>query len=254
MTTPPAPVLRIERRKLLAAPVTRIATMASVMLATATTAGGYAAATRAPNSEMGRKANAMLTSHDWDGYVGLASLSTGITLMLCAGIVLAWAVGREFTDGTVTGLFAVAATRRSIARAKLAAWLTWGVALVVTQTTISALAGAALGLPPAGVIHSWLILGVSNCCLLGSLSPIAWVSTHGRGYLAGIGATLALLVTTNLTSGFGLGQYIPWAVPTLWAAPGTAVSTTALTIPLAVGALGIRAATTSWNRLQLGRD
>lgn len=248
-----APLLRIECRKLYAAPVARTAALAVLVVATATSAGGYAAAIHAPDSDMGRKAAAMLTGTGWDAYLGLSALSLGITLLLAAGIVIAWAVGREFTDGTIVGLFAIASSRGSVAGAKIAACCTWGAALVLTQSTTSVLAGISLGLPALGALRGWLTMLVSGSCVLISILPVAWIATRWRGYLAGIGATLAVLVVTNLASGFGFGKCLPWAIPTLWASGDPTVPTAALTIPLAVGVLGGWATISSWNHLQLGR-
>lgn len=252
--TSPAPLLRIECRKLFASTITRTAATAVLVVATATSAGGYAAALHAPESDMGRKAATMLTAPGWGGYLGLSALSVGVTLLLAAGIVTAWVVGREFTDGTIVSLFAIAASRASVARAKLIACCAWGASLVLTQSTTSALAGISLGLPPTGALRSWLTMLISGTCLLVSILPIAWVATRWRGYLAGIGATLILLVVTNLASGFGLGHYIPWAIPTLWASGDTTVPTAALAIPLVVGLLSAWATTISWCHLQLGRS
>lgn len=145
-----APVLRIECRKLCASPVARSAAWAVLIMATATSAGGYAAAVHAPETDMGRKAAAMISGVGWNGYVGLAALSFGVTLLLAAGIVAAWTVGREFTDSTIVGLFAIGVSRASVARAKLVACLGWGLALTLVQSGASVLAGIALGLDPAG--------------------------------------------------------------------------------------------------------
>ena len=78
--TPHAPVLRIESRKLYASPVARTAACAVLIMATATSAGGYAAAVHAPGTDMGRKAAAMISGQGWSGYVSLAALSLGVTL------------------------------------------------------------------------------------------------------------------------------------------------------------------------------
>ena len=116
------------------------------------------------------------------------------------------------------------------------------------------MAGIGLGLDPAGALHAGLTLTISGFCLVCSVLPIAWVATHWRGYLAGIGATLAVLVATNLTSGFGLGRYVPWAIPTLWASGDPTVPAVALVIPLAVGLLGWCATSSAWKRIQIGRS
>ena len=253
MTASPAPVFRLECQKLFRAPVARVAAVAMFLLVFATSTGGYAAATRAPNSEMGRKAASMITAAGWDGYLGLTVLSLGVCTLLGGGSVIAWTVGREFTDGTVVGLFAVAASRGTIASAKIGAYLCWGTALMIILSTTSAVGGIMLGLPSTGALEGWLaVFTVGICNICGAL-PIAWVSTRWRGYLPGIGATLALLVLTNLATGFGLGHYVPWTIPTLWASHNSAVPTIALAMPILVGLVGTWIARRSWTNLQLGR-
>lgn len=253
MSTSPAPVLRIELRKLFAAPVAQTAAVAVLLLVTGTSVGGFAAAIHSPSSDIGRKAAAMVTGVGWDGYIGLSALSLGICTLLAGGVVVAWAVGREFTEGTVVGLFAIAASRGQIAQAKLHAFLCWASGLVLILSTTLVLGGLALGLPTDGLADAWLTLlaaGISMCC---STLPIAWVSTRWRGYLPGIGATLLILVATNLASGFGAGRYIPWAVPALWATPGSDIPTAMLALPVLVGLLGAWAVHDAWKHLQLGR-
>lgn len=253
MTAVPDPVFRLECQKLSQAPVARVATVAVFLLVLATSIGGYAAATRAPHSEMGRKATSMITATGWDGYLGLTVLSLGVCILLGGGSVIAWTVGREFTDGTIVGLFAVAASRGAVARAKMGAYLCWGTALMTILSTTSAVGGIMLGLPPTGALEGWLTVFTAGICIICAALPVAWVSTRWRGYLPGIGATLVLLVTTNLAAAFGLGPYIPWAIPTLWASHTSGVPTIALAIPILVGLVGAGITHHAWTNLQLGR-
>ena len=253
MTESSTPVFRLECQKLFRAPVTRVATIAIFLLVFTTSIGGYAAATRAPNSEMGRKAASMIATAGWDGYLGLTVLSLGVCALLGGGSVIAWTVGREFTDGTIVGLFAIAASRGSVASAKIGAYLCWGTALMTILSTASVVGGIMLGLSPAGALEGWLAVFTAGICSICGALPIAWVSTRWRGYLPGIGATLAILVVTNLAAGFGLGHYIPWAIPTLWASHNSGVPTIALAMPLLVGLIGAWLTRRSWINLQLGR-
>ena len=100
-------VIGLEARKVARATVTRVATIAALTLVTVTTAGGYAAAMHAGDTDMGRKAASMVTSPGWDGYTGLGATSVSATILLAVGVVMSWSVGREFTDGTIVGLFAI---------------------------------------------------------------------------------------------------------------------------------------------------
>ena len=64
-------IIGLEARKLVRATVTRVATVACLVLVTVTTAGGYAAAMRASDTDIGRKAASLVTSPGWGGYTGL---------------------------------------------------------------------------------------------------------------------------------------------------------------------------------------
>lgn len=253
MSRSPSAVMAIECRKIFRALVARIAAVAVLVLVSLTSIGGYAAAVHSPHSDLGRKAASMVSTHDWDGYTGLAALGLGASVLLSAGIVMAWTVGREFTDGTVVGLFAIPTSRGSIAAAKITVCAAWGLALVAAQSSISALGGIALGLPMAGALNCWLTLFAAGVGVIFSALPVMWVATRWRGYLPGIGATLAVVVTTNLAAGFGLGRYLPWAIPVLWATPGSHLAATALLVPVGVGFIGALATCRSWAGLQLGR-
>ena len=139
-------VLGLEARKLARAMVTRVATLAGLVLVTVATAGGYAAAMHAGDTDLGRKAASMVTSPGWDGYTALGATSVSATTLLAVGVVMSWSVGREFTDGTMVGLFAVPPTLRSIAAAKMVATLSWAALLGVGEAAMLTTAGLMLGL------------------------------------------------------------------------------------------------------------
>ena len=247
-------VIGLEARKLARATVTRVATIAALTLVTVTTAGGYAAATYAGDTDMGRKAASMVTSPGWDGYTALGATSVSATTLLAVGVVMSWSVGREFTDGTMVGLFAVPPTLRSIAAAKMVATLSWAALLGLGEATMLTTAGLMLGLGPAGAAGCFAVLALIAVLLSASVLPVMWAATRWRGYLAGIGFTLAILVITNLAAGFGLGSCIPWSIPIVWAARRTEVGTPLLAVPVMTAAIGAWITYRSWDRLQLGAD
>ena len=244
--------LALEERKLVRSPVARIATASVLAVNLITTIGGYAAATHAAGTELGRKAAGLVAAPGWPGFTGLAAMGIGITMLLASGILMAWSAGREFADNTVVGLFAVPPAPATIAAAKLATTLTWVVLVSSTTAVAAGLGGLALGLPWAGAgLHAGVIAAVG--VLLGAAAvPCMWVATRGRGYLPGIGAALALVVVSNVAAGFGLGRFIPWTFPVLWATPGTQTPGGLLLAPLIVSALGAWGVLHSWRTLQLG--
>lgn len=252
MTGALAGALAVETLKLRRATTVRVATVASVLLIPATSVGGFAAYQSGGISQLAQRMRTLVTGANWDGFCGLAGLSMGVTLLLAAGIVTSWHVGREFTDGTIVGLFALPIPRRVIAAAKLFALLGWGVLVALIATVVTVLGGVALGLPAADAAGSATRLLAVAVLVITSALPLAWIATIGRGYLAGIGATLGLVIATNLAAGFGAGTYIPWASPILWANPTTHTPPALLTLTLLVGAVGATLTLTSWHTLQLG--
>ena len=247
-------VIGLEARKLARATVTRVATLAALTLVTVTTAGGYAAAMYAGDTDMGRKAASMVTSAGWSGYTGLGATSVSATILLAVGVVMPWSVGREFTDGTIVGLFAIPPALRTIATAKMVVTLSWAVLLGAGEAALLMTAGLLLGLEPAGAAGCFAVLALIAVLLSASVLPVMWAATRWRGYLAGIGFTLVILVITNLAAGFGLGSCIPWSIPIVWAARRTEVSTPLLAVPAITAAIGAWITYRSWDRLQLGAD
>ncbi|WP_114854433.1 ABC transporter permease [Brachybacterium sp. YJGR34] len=243
---------RLEVAKLARSGVTRTATLACLVLVALTTVGGAAAAGGAPGTPMGQQAASLIAAPGWAGYVGLAALSVGITALLATGIVLAWTVGREFTDGTIVGLLAIPARPEQVLGAKIGAVLGWAALLSGADALLVAAGGVALGLPLAGAPAAAATVAAVGIALAASALPVAWAATAGRGYLAGIGATLGLVVVSNVGAGFGLGAVIPWAVPVLWATPGSGIGPAPLALPVAVAVVGALAARRAWARLELG--
>ncbi|WP_296496167.1 ABC transporter permease [uncultured Actinomyces sp.] len=247
-------VIGLEARKLARATVTRVATIAALTLVMVTTAGGYAAAMHAGDTDMGRKAASMVTSAGWSGYTGLGATSVSATILLAVGVVMSWSVGREFTDGTIVGLFAIPPSLRTIATAKMVVTLSWAVLLGAGEATLLMTAGLLLGLGAAGAAGCFATLLLVSVVLGAGVLPVMWAATWWRNYLAGIGLTLAILVVTNLAAGFGLGSYVPWSIPVAWTMNHDDVSALLLVVPIAIAAIGAWLTYRSWDRLQLGTD
>lgn len=252
MSTSSRAAFALEARKLSRATVSRVATTASLVLVLVTTAGGYAAALYSGDTDMGRQAAAMITAPGWPGYTGLAATSVGITNLLAVGIVMAWSVGREFTDGTIVGLFALPTPTAAIADAKMCVAVIWVTLLAVAESALVAASGLALGLPWDGAALSGLTVLLVALLLGLSALPVMWIATDGQGYLAGIAASLAIVVVTNVAAGFGLGHVIPWAIPVLWAAPDSAAHPALLIGPIAVAIAGAILTRRAWSSLELG--
>lgn len=246
--------VRAEALKLTRSPVAAIATLAVVggLLALL---GGITAGVAAGNPEMIAKAGpaGALT---WAGLVAGATQVTAVATVLGFGIVLAWMFAREFSEGTITGLFALPVGRAIIALAKLVVYAAWtlGVSIAIAGGVLVLGFALGYGAPQA---QTWAALGrlvVLALLSAGIAVPIAWLATLTRSLLAAVGGTVALVVIAQVGALAGAGGWMPLAAPALWAMSlGTGVTGAQLalthTVPVVFGLLVCR----SWARLQLDR-
>ena len=144
--------------------------------------------------------------------------------------------------------------RAPITTAKMLVTLSWAVLLGAGEAALLMTAGLLLGLGAAGATGCFATLLLVSVVLSAGVLPVMWAATRWRGYLAGIGLTLAILVVTNLAAGFGLGTYTPWSIPVAWTMTHDDVSTLLLVVPVMTAAIGAWVTLRSWDRLQLGTD
>lgn len=246
--------MRVEALKLARSSVGLITTLAIVigvfLLLTGITAG-----VAVGNTELIAQAGPAAVL-DWGGLLAGAAQITAVAAILGFGIMLAWMFGREFADGTVTGLFALPVSRATIALGKLIVYAVWavlvGVALALGVLALGLLAG--YGVPP---VDAWASLG--RLWMLAVLSagiavPVAWIATLTRSLLAGVGSTIALVVIAQVGALAGAGGWMPLAAPALWAmSGGAAVTPVQLALPGVVALAFAVLVCVSWSRLQLDR-
>ncbi|MDY7103843.1 MAG: ABC transporter permease [Actinomycetota bacterium] len=246
--------LAVESRKLAASWVVRGATLLLV--------GGIAvlaiamnAAAEAGNEQIVAQLGDLANEDGWTRLIGVAAQIAAAATVLGFGVVLAWSVGREFADGTISGLFALPVSRPAIVLAKLFTVLAWAIVVAVLLVAVVAAAGlvggegapdgAALG----GLVRLFVLVALSAMLAV----PAAWVATLGRGLLAGIATTIVTIATAQVMAVAGVGAWFPVAAPALWSLDPDTVSPPQLAlvavIPLAFGALTLHA----WSRLQLDR-
>ncbi len=215
---------------------------------------------RSHDPELAAKLGPLVAEGGWAGYLSASAQVSAVAGLLGFGMVLAWQFGREFSDGTVTGLFAIPVQRRTLAAAKLLVYLCW--AWVVSSGLILALLiggiGFGLGLPGSEI---WPLLGRQYGLALltaGLAIPAAWAATLGRGLLAGIGAIIGVIVLAQVAVFTGFGSWFPFSAPGLWAATAGTDSHSVvnpwqlvLVVPVAAAFAGLTAG--SWHRLQVDR-
>ncbi|SNT65512.1 ABC-2 type transport system permease protein [Asanoa hainanensis] len=191
----------------------------------------------------------------WDRLLGVAAQVTAAGALLGFGVVLSWAIGREFADGTIAGLYGLPVSRASIALAKLVVHLCWTVLVGVLLTAALLLVGLLLGLGPldsaaaSGLARQFVLTVLSG----GLALPAAWAATLGRGLLAGVAATIAIIVVAQVAVVAGSGAWLPLAAPALWAIRPDSVSGAQVALALTVPALFTLATVRAWRRLELDR-
>ena len=246
--------IRVETLKLKRSPVGVIATLA-IVVGMIALLSGITAGVAGGNPEMIAQAGPA-AALDWGGLLAGAHQITAVAAVLGFGVVLAWMFAREFTDGTISGLFALPISRNRIALAKLTVYAIW----VVLTSTVLAIAVFVLGLllgygtpqPEtwAGIGRLWALALLSA----GITVPAAWIATLARSLLAAVGTTIALVVVAQIGALAGAGAWMPLAAPGLWAmSEGTAVTLMQLLLTVAVGLTFAVLTFIAWTRLQLDR-
>ncbi|MDR0591757.1 MAG: ABC transporter permease [Bifidobacteriaceae bacterium] len=246
--------IRVEALKLVRSPVGTIGTLALVV-GTLALLGGITAALASGNPELTAKAGSAATL-DWNGLLANAAQITAVGALLGFGVVLSWMFGREFTDGTITGLFALPVSRHQIALAKLAVYVVWAIAVSIVLTLGFLALGLVLGyyIPTADTWAGIAIQGTLGMLTAAIAVPAALIATLARSVLAAIGSVIALVVLAQVGVLTGAGGWMPLAAPALWAiSDGANVSPAQLALAIAVGVVFSILTAAGWARLQLDR-
>lgn len=253
MTSALTTAIRIEARKFTASRVTHTATLLLIAGISVLT-GAMVAAADAGNERVLAQLGDLADQEGWARLSGVAAQITAAAGALGVGVVLAWVVGREFAEGTINCLFAVAVPRTTIVLAKLVVVAVW--TMVVAVGLIMAL--AAVGVLVVGAPDDDAATGLARLFVLTVLSgllatPAAWAATLGRGLLPGIAAMAVMIVVTQVLAVAGAGAWFPIAAPALWAIDPDAVTGVQLGLVAVVPAVFTFLTSRSWSQLQLDR-
>lgn len=236
----------------------RVTVVTAVLLTVGIAAlcGSLLLAVGTSDPQLRAKLGPLLDPGGWNGYLITTAQVTTVAGVMGFGVVLSWIFGREFTDGTITGLFALPIGRGTIAAAKYVVYLAWAAVVSVMLAVLLVVVGLVLGLGPFPA-DAWpavgrLIAGGMMTALVAT--PAAWAATVGRGLLAGIGTISAIVVVAQIAAVSGIGAWFPFSALGLWAVSGgTAVTAGQLALVLPVVALFTGLTIDSWRRLQLDR-
>lgn len=247
--------IAVEVHKARAARVV-IATSVIVIAGITILASAFILAARGGNAAVLAKLGSVFADGiGWTAYLSTVAQVTAAGSLLAFGVVISWMLGREFTDGTITGLFGLPVSRTTIALAKLLVYLLWAALVAVALAALLLVVGLLLNLGP---LDTEAFVGLGRQLALTLLTalvavPAAWAATLGRGLLAGIGTSVGIMATAQVMAVAGIGAWFPVAAPALWAIAPNTVPAPALalvaTVPLVFGGLTLLA----WHRLQLDR-
>lgn len=246
--------LTVEGRKTSASRAVAVTTVLLVA-GIALLAGSLTWAAAQGNTQVLAQLGPVAEKTGWARLMGVVAQVTAAASLLGFGVVLSWMFGREFADGTVTGLFALPVSRPALALAKLSVYLLWALSVATLLVTLLGLVGTALGLGPVdGDVVGALARQHALTLLTALLAlPAAWAATLGRGLLPGIATTVGVLVTAQVMAVAGTGAWFPFTSPALWAMRPAEVSLAQLALVGLVPLTFVPAVLRAWHRLQLDR-
>ena len=243
-----------EAVKLAASTVGRVASVA-IAAGIAVLSGAMLLAASSGDPQLLAKLGPAAT-RDWMGFLLATAQITGAGGLLGFGVVLSWMFGREFGDGTITGLFALPIRRSTIATAKLLVYGLWAIVMSLLLAMLLLLTGTFAGLGPLDG-DAWAALARQvGLAIMTALvaAPVAWAATLGRSVLAGVSVAIGLVVIAQVSVLAGLGGWMPLAAPALWAiSAGAGVSLVQLLLLVPYAGIVMLVTALSWRAMQLDR-
>jgi ABC-2 type transport system permease protein len=206
---------------------------------------------------LGQKAELSGITADWAGMLMFSTQIAAAGALLLFSFIVTWMFGREFVDGTAHYLMALPVSRAVIVAAKFTLYALWAALLALWLTAVTFAIGLFMGLPGWSLsLAVTSASGILRACLLTilAISPIAYVASRSRGYLAPLACAIGLLALAQVAAILGWGAYVPWAIPAIAAgiAPGQNATVASWLIVAATGLLGVLATVTWWRSPDAG--
>jgi ABC-2 type transport system permease protein len=201
------------------------------------------------------KARLVVGVADWPSYLGFLTQAIAGGGIVLFGLIVSWIFGREFSDRTAKDLLALPTSRSTIVLAKFGVVAVWSAALTVLICLVGLGIGAAIQLP--GAPTPMLLQGMSRillagCMVIALVTPIAFVASAGRGYLAPIGFVFLLALLAQVIAAAGWGEYFPWDIPGLYS-QGAQLGTVSYVIVLVTSIAGMLGTLAWWERADQAR-
>jgi ABC-2 type transport system permease protein len=162
---------------------------------------------------LGAKANLIVKSADWPGYLTLLVEFTAMAGFFFFCLAISWDFGREFVDGTLKDMLAVPVARFTILLAKFIVVGIWCLILILITYAVGLLMGAIIRLPGGSTevfLHGAGMLAAASLMAMALVTPFAFLASLGRGYLLPIGIAILTAILGNLITMLGWAEYFPW--------------------------------------------
>ena len=204
---------------------------------------------------LGAKAQLTAGTADWPTYLDLLGQAIAVGGAVLFAFLTAWVFGREFADKTVRGLLANPTSRGTIVLAKATVVATWGLVTTAWVIALGLAIGGSLDLPgwsPSEGMDVVVAISLAAILTVALLGWAAFFASVGRGYIAPLAWTVAMVALSQILTVLGWGAWFPWAVPALLAgAGGTAVepvTPAGVIVVVVVAAAGLAATIAWWER------
>lgn len=246
--------LEVEARKTASSRVS-VAIVALLIGGIAVLAGTFSLTVASGNVAAIAKLGPSGAQPGWPGLLSSSTQLSAATCLLAFGTLLSWMFGREFTEGTISGLFALPVPRASLATAKLAVFFGTTLITALMIPAVIGLLGTLLGfgMPSMDILGHFARLA-ALIALSGLLAtPAAWASTLGRGLLSGIAVAVTLLAAAQVAVVAGAGPWFPVATPAIWANDPSTVPPAAFLGVALFWLLFAGLTVHSWSALELDR-
>lgn len=200
---------------------------------------------------LGTKAQLAAGTADWPTYLDLLGQAMTVGGAILFAFLTAWVFGREFADRTIRGLLANPTPRRMIVLAKALVVVIWGFSISAWVLALGLAIGVVIGLPAWSPADAGSAVGSIALAAVLTVVLQSWAglfASAGRGYIAPLAWTVAMVAVAQILSVLGWGAWFPWAIPAIVAGAGGAtvepVTSAALIALLFVAAGGLAA--TGW--------
>lgn len=156
---------------------------------------------------------------NWSSYLSLHAQMIAVGGIFVFDFITSWIFGREFVDQTAKDLLALPYARSIIVIAKFVAAFITNLILCGYIVFLGFLIGWGIGLPEwsiSDITHHLYILFIVSILTIILSTPVAFLASFSKGYLAPLGFVIFTLVLSQIIATIGYGEFFPWSIPALY--------------------------------------